>query len=563
MFTGRNILPGMPEDLKKVLCLLNAKADLGEFAFSDSFTDWERQGRALRLSLNGYVIRNCYFAVSLAYIAHLNDGNLAFPQEVNVWPWAASLRLLASVANWEPAFMKNVIQSFSGRQDQVGDFLENSVLVYSKVDFGRGMALLAEMPHYKESVWAGLMENDYDRFCETFPPEQSRDEFAEAFSKASLDKDSTIKAYDRTGFFESFTSPSAMAFFLTAHDRLEGDRKKACELKIRNLLEKGETDAFVTPVSVWISQQNDNTEFWKECALLLVARLSNNTCSYLKELDSAISIRNAPSEFLVELAIVVVDCLSPKELLNMSVCLQQLSEDKNEFPKFVHRLVLHPKGGHREVGRQLWDDFHLEDYLFNAADDLEENLQFLFILSMLCDLKNPKARLRKVLPLLKSESKDVRAFLVNQLLPYMNNYMGLVVNVMDDLGINGEEASSIRQYVEERAAAIRSRRALKELSPSYIYGREYGEAKRVQNDYLQELKKEVDEKHKPLWKQMMKSVVLARNGGVRDENGKTIRLALNQVSIPVPVMMSAMSPMESQEWQRLISLDWNDSAGNR
>ena len=72
----------MPEDLKKVLRLLNAKADLGEFSFSDSFTDWERQERALRLSLNGYVIRNCYYAVALAYFAHLNDGNLVFPKEV-------------------------------------------------------------------------------------------------------------------------------------------------------------------------------------------------------------------------------------------------------------------------------------------------------------------------------------------------------------------------------------------------------------------------------------------------------------------------------------------------
>lgn len=562
MFTGRNILPEMPEELKEVLLLLNKKAELGEFLFSNSFTDWESQGRELRFSLKGYAIRNCYYAVALAYMAHLNDGNLVFPEEANVWSWAASLRLLARVADWEPPFMKTVIQSFSCKQDQVGDFLENAVLVYSKVNFDRGIALLAELPHLKESIWAGLMGNDYDRFCETFPPEQSQDAFARAFSKAFIDTDSTIKAYDRADFFESFTSPSAMAFFLTAHNRLDGDRKKACELKIRNLFENGDTDVFVTPLSIWISQQNDNSEFWEDCALLLVAGLSKKACSHLKELDRAISIRNAPSEYLVKLAIVVVECLSPMKLLDMRMCLQQLSEDKHEFSKFVHSLILHPKGDCREVGRRIWDDFHLEEYDYNVADEFEETLQFLFIASMLCDLRNPKARLRKVLPLLKSESKDVRFFLVNQLLPYVNNYMGLVVDVLDDLGINSEEASSIRQYVEERAASIRSRRALKELSPSYTYGREYEEAKRVQKEYLQELKKETDEKRKPWWKQMMNPVTLARNGGVRDENGKTIHLALNQVSIPVPIMMPSMSPMECQEWQRQISLDWDDSAGN-
>ena len=41
VFDGRNILPGFPEKLVKVIDFLNEQASTGEFVFCDDFDYWE------------------------------------------------------------------------------------------------------------------------------------------------------------------------------------------------------------------------------------------------------------------------------------------------------------------------------------------------------------------------------------------------------------------------------------------------------------------------------------------------------------------------------------------
>ena len=123
MFNGRNILPGFPEDLMKVVNFLNEKAASGEFSFSDSFMEWEDSEdiiKPLGLNLDG---GNYYYTISLAYLACLNDGHLVLPSDVNAWRWAWSLQLLAEVADWEAMFFGRVIRSFIGLKDDINGLL--------------------------------------------------------------------------------------------------------------------------------------------------------------------------------------------------------------------------------------------------------------------------------------------------------------------------------------------------------------------------------------------------------------------------------------------------------
>lgn len=69
MFDGRNITSGLPDELVKVVDFLNEKASAGEFEFSDSVSYWENNEHIINPS--DYSMSGGYFAVALAYIAHL------------------------------------------------------------------------------------------------------------------------------------------------------------------------------------------------------------------------------------------------------------------------------------------------------------------------------------------------------------------------------------------------------------------------------------------------------------------------------------------------------------
>ena len=102
MFTGRNIIAGLPEPLMKMVKFLNEKAEKGEFEFSDSLEKWAGQedvADSLDLGLDN---ENAYYAVATAYIASEKNGQIDVPDGVHVWSWVYSLYLLAEVAEWEP-----------------------------------------------------------------------------------------------------------------------------------------------------------------------------------------------------------------------------------------------------------------------------------------------------------------------------------------------------------------------------------------------------------------------------------------------------------------------------
>ena len=130
------------------------------------------------------------------------------------------------------------------------------------------------------------------------------------------------------------------------------------------------------------------------------------------------------------------------------------------------------------------------------------------------------------------------------------------------MNIDCEEVQIIRTYVEERGNYIKQRKLVKELSPLYTCGNVFREAVRQENKHLRNLIKGVESKHESRMIDMFTTVMLARGGGWRDENGKTQHLPLTTFSVPSRMMLESMSPKEQDEWINELMKDWNDTTGD-
>lgn len=559
MFNGQNTLPGFPEDLTKVVNFLNEKAAHDEFTFSNSLSYWadhELIVDPLGLGINGDCL---FFAVSLAYLANLNEGHIAFPEEINEWRWAWSLNLLAEYAEWPSTYMKSVMASFPCRSDGVENLMHNAAHTYGWKNYDNGLELMKLLPQYQDYIKAGLMENDFERYCTDFPPQDNNEEYANIFAQTFRIKEECFgKAFDITLGFPSFTSAAAMGFYLTIHSHLGNEKETVCENKIRELLEKGNTAKYVSPVTNWAFRLRRHLPFMEECILLLIKGLGKEDNSLLDAIDNAIAYKHDNVEFLTKLIICVAEHLEPTDVWKMKRCIHNLSKKQDIFLDLVLSFIIHPKGMFRLTGRRLWDDHHLEHFDFSAAD-LEEPLQCFFIISMLQDFGNPETRLPKVLPLLSTESTIVKKLLMSCLRPYVDEYMGHVISALEKLQIDGDEAMTIKKYVDDRANIINERREIKELSPSFIHDDVFREALRQQHEHMKEKMKEAESEHKPAWLNLMAQVVLARSGGWRETDGTYRHLPLTTFSIPSHMMLESMSPKEQKEWINLLFKDWNDT----
>ena len=563
MFTGQNIIDGLPDDLTRVVTFLNEKATTGEFVFNDSFSEWEEaeditRPLGSRIDMGGY-----FFATGLAYLANKANGKLVIPTETNVWRWAWSLQVLAGVAGWQPSFMKDVMESFSGKKDNIDSLINRAAQNYGRGYFSNGLELLELRPQNRVAILAGLMENDFDKYCSQFPPADNPYEFATVFVQTyCLDKDEVGKAFDIAIAFPSFTSLEAMAFYLSVLDRLDDNRKEKCEGIIAGLL-KENTSLYEAPLCNWLYMLREATSFAEECILAFIKGLDEaNKKAALSRLDESIGLHFKDPEFLTKVFTCVAENLQPTDVLQMESCLRNLHEKGDYFKKLVLSLVMHPKGMYRIVGRRLWDEYHLESSDFDASKDLQEELQCIFIISMLQDYGNPETRLPKLLPLIDSKSERVRNILMGRLGPYLDDYMGHVINILDQLKLDNKYVKIIKQYYEERADALEKRRNLKELSPRYNHMSEYQETMRLQKVHIQEKMREAEKEHKSLWKDMMKKVALARGGGWRDEDGTVHHLAHFKYSMPSRQLQQSMSPMEQEDWLNELLKDWNGKAGS-
>lgn len=115
--------------------------------------------------------------------------------------------------------MKLVIQSFENKEDNIENLINTAVQKYASSYYDNAVVLMSLLPQYKLSCFAGLMENDFNRYCVDYPPECNMEEFAIAFVKTNqLTDDDINTAFDITISHTSFISSTTMSFFIRLID---------------------------------------------------------------------------------------------------------------------------------------------------------------------------------------------------------------------------------------------------------------------------------------------------------------------------------------------------------
>lgn len=560
-FTGKNILPGMPEELVRAVEYLTEKEREGTFVFGLSFSDWLDVDDLIAAPLGlGYKAHHISHAIGLAYLATNSDGELSFPQGANVWPWAAALIYVSPYCAWLPDLMAGVVRSFPSGDKGIADQLGAAVRLFCHADFDRGLQLLETLPEYEASARAGLMECDFDRYCSAFPPSQNQEQFVHAFVRAAqLPSEAVGKAYDISRAFRPSCSQDALHFLLIVVCGLEDESLRTdCKAQILALLERDTTD-YVPVICNWVIRGDDLSSFREECILSLIKGLSEvSRTSSLQTIDNALAFHEDDAEYLERVILCVAENLQPTDVLSMEHVLHNLYGKDGLFQDLVLFFVLHPKGQYRLVGRRLWDNFHLEKSSIDIAA-LPEDVQCLFIIFMLRDFGNPETRLPKLMPLFNSESNMVIKTLVAEMRPYTDDYMGHVTSAIEASGVDTEVTRALKQYVDDRYQYIEKRRNLKELSPKYAQYEIYREAMKTQKAQVKKYmdKAERERPHNNI-SDLFKKQVLARGGGWRKEDGTTQHLMPIKVSVPARMMDFAMMPLDRIKWYDDLMRDYGD-----
>lgn len=526
-FNGRNFPEGLSDNLKNVISFLLDKEASGDFVYSSSVADWEEQ-RSVIAPLNlSYSEKSNYFLVGISYLASINDGILEFSEDVNLWNWANAAVEVMKLAGWTPEQVSKIIHSFPSPKNDVKHLLGHLTTNYASMDFEKGCRLLELVSDYRVSIKIGLMQSDYKRYREVF----------------SIEDDPEFPL-------------AALPYYLQTLDDISKEERAVREREIIGLL-NGNTDKFVGTVSNWVIRQKFHSGFVEECVLTLIDGLNDNVKNSLSTIDQAVSFHEITFDFMKNIVTSIVRNHDVMNVLSMDNCLRELSKDKDAFVEFVLFFAIHTKGDYRRLGRALWDRYYAEMSNFDI-DQLPEDFQILFVYFMLQDFGNPETRLPKILPLLQSESQNLRHAVANKLLPYIDDYMGCVIEEMNRQKIEGEEAEILRVYFEKRAQMVQSRRELKELSPRYTCYNVYREAREAENEHLKLFIKDSEKDHKPMWMDMMKTVVLARGGGWRQENGTTRPLIPFSCSIPSRMMVQSMTPKEKIKFTNDVLKDWDN-----
>lgn len=549
--------------LSQMKSLLSEWSEKGDFSFSSQPADWEKQERKIWDREEGYQLVPYYYGEAISYILENNAKATVFSSCKNKWGWVNGLLVLIPNVEWDANQFLGMVSSFQSKSKKKNDvelLISNAFRVYCKCFFDEGLSLMESEPNHSIDCLAGLMMNDFDRACRLFSPEKDKELFAQAFIRTEgLDNKTVCKAFDIAVSLKPFDESVTLAFFLKTLVGLDEGRKTDCEKRIKVLLST-KSSSMTNVLCNWLYRQSTLSQVIEDFVLLALAHLEHPT-EDIKRLDNVLFLCLINEGFFEKIAVLVSEQYGPNEILSFENCLQKLHNETDSFVNLVLSFVLHLKGDYRSVGRQLWDEYHMENSGFDPLS-LNEGEQILFVVFMLQDLGNPEKRLPKILPLFLSASERVRQVLLAQMIPYVDNYMGHVSQAMEKLGLDTKETKLLKQYVEDRAEAIQKRRGLKELSPKYTQDRYYQEACRVEREEHGQQVKAIEEESSFLWMTMCRKEVLARGGGWRLENGKTQHLARIEVSVPSRLMVQSMTPLELNKWIGELYKDWDVTEGN-
>ena len=412
MFNGRNIISDFPDELTKVVSFLNQKASLGEFNFCDSFDEWSENEDIIEPLNLGIYGGTYYYAISLAYIANLNEGKIKVPTDCNIYRWVWSLHILAEFADWNALFMGRVINSFYGHDDNIEGLLGRAAHVFARTNFEKGRSLSDTIDVLQPNIHAGLMENDFQRYCDIYPPSENQDTFTSAYCMTgALPNNVHEEAFDYFVGFMSLKSNVSMAFLLKVHSELSGERKDDCEDLIKQMLDHNDVREYASSICNWITYDDDEKPFVEHIVLLFIHGLGENDGKYLQMLDKTLEFENFDIDFLTKIIVDISECISPLDVPKMENCLHQMNKDREQFVTIVVDFIIHHKGETRMLGRRLWDDYHLEstDIDISIMSEIE---QIAFIYSMLQDFGKQENRLPKLLPFLRKVNNKIKNYTV-------------------------------------------------------------------------------------------------------------------------------------------------------
>lgn len=558
MFNGRNRVAGLPDELDRTIAFLLEKESEGSFQYSSSVEDWESAAKFIEEPLNlGWRSHELAASVGLAYIACLNNGHIVFPEDVHQQRFTHAMQSFIGYSNWDAVVVSNVVKSFDDNEAGIHHFLGIAIRNYCQSYFDNGVLLLGHLEQFVPYIHAGLMTGDYDKFCDMFPPSDDHDLFVDAVLHTWHMPDEAIcKAYDVSLSFDAFDSGRDMAFLLLAYAKLDDTRVSGCKERILALVRK-DASKYVRPVCDWVFHINNSDSFAEECILELIAGLEGDSReTSLKIIDRSLSCYDN-IDFLIKVVSEVADTYGPMTVRQLDHVIFHLSEDKKVFQSLVLSFILHKKGQYRALGRCLWDDYFLKMSDFDPFS-LSEKKQIAFIVNMLLDFGNPETRLPRIVPLFESTSQSVCEVLISSIKDYTDEYMGFVVNSINDAGIDNELTRAVKKYVEDRSILIEKRRGLKELSPSYVQDHYYAEARRVEKAHLRQIMNKIREESTDSFLKNIGTTVLARSRGWRDKKGDVNHLASIEYSCPARQMEHAMMPIRRNLWMNELMADYED-----
>lgn len=228
------------------------------------------------------------------------------------------------------------------------------------------------------------------------------------------------------------------------------------------------------------------------------------------------------------------------------------NENPRELENYAFELVISTNGYERFIGRHLWDEFEMEKSDLDILS-LPEEKQIRFAISILQDLVFPQRRLKKLLPLFNSSSKNVRKVLSNSLTLYTMNYYDIVKKVFVGFSLNRtEELELFEKLLQTLEARYELERECKELHIEYMFPDVYDICK---NKIPEHVRKQFNLTSSD--ESLIPTVILGRGGGWRDKDGNVHQL--NQFSYPLefPKMLQSMTPLEYNEYTDLMFKDWS------
>ncbi|MBR5395590.1 MAG: hypothetical protein IK144_11015 [Bacteroidaceae bacterium] len=227
-------------------------------------------------------------------------------------------------------------------------------------------------------------------------------------------------------------------------------------------------------------------------------------------------------------------------------------DSPHELEEYAFELVISTNGYERFIGRHLWDEFEMEKSDLDILS-LPEEKQIRFAISILQDLIFPQRRLKKLMPLFNSSSKEVRKVLIDSLSLYTMMYYNVVKKTFMEFSfIKTEELELFEELLQSLETRYELELKCKELHIEYMFPDVYDICK---NKIPEHIRKQFNLTLND--DSFLSTVIMGRGGGWRDKDGNVHQLT--QVSYPLefPKMLQSMTPLEYNEYTDLMFKDWS------